>query len=547
MHILYRSFAGVLLGCLLVTSNAWAVDYYWRYAGSGNYASALAAAEYGCQQVYGPGNPNQDCHHTEITGFSGDGNTAYIRHYYNWTVASGASNTTSAYPGSTDSASRQGSGCTAPKTYDTVIGGCVSPLLDPGEECTDQTGAGPGDPMIWDSTVSQCVKFSESEGKAPCSYLQAQGGTSSYLVSGTVLAGGYVATPPTFAAEGTDCEVQLVRTSKCVIRVSGEAQCVVTGEFSGEVFNGGTDINDALCPDGGCAEGEAQTTTDTQDCEPVSNGAGGTSCTATKTTEAEGEQSCGTFNGVLTCTSKSPESNGVVTEITATTETEPDGDIKVTTVKDSSLTLCSDVNTCTTKHSTTTSVTTTKPSGSTTTSTSCTGACSNTGGGVETIPGAGTEAGTGSGTCIGDDCGEGEEEGTADVTQDCQAVPPCEGDPFQCAVLKQAHIDTCKLMAGPTAEESAAQDAKIDAEYAALDAHQATMDGEVSSLLSGFQSATGGGGPGGGQCLPDIPFSVMGHTQTIEFSRACEPLSFVRLVLLAGAYLIAARIVFREV
>jgi hypothetical protein len=33
----------------------------------------------------------------------------------------------------------------------------------------------------------------------------------------------------------------------------------------------------------------------------------------------------------------------------------------------------------------------------------------------------------------------------------------------------------------------------------------------------------------------------------MEFSRVCEPLSFVRLVLLAGAYLIAARIVFREV
>lgn len=133
------------------------------------------------------------------------------------------------------------------------------------------------------------------------------------------------------------------------------------------------------------------------------------------------------------------------------------------------------------------------------------------------------------------------------MTQDCAAVPPCEGDPFQCAVLKQAHIDTCKLMAGPTAAETAAQDAKINAEYTKLDAHQAAMDSQVSSLLSGFQSATGGGGPGGGQCLPDIPFSVMGYSQTIEFSQACEPLSFVRLVLLAGAYLIAARIVSKEV
>lgn len=529
MHTLYRSVAGVLLGWLLITSNAWALTYYWTKGGSGNYASAAAA----CPATVGT--------YGLTWTFNG------VKFY---SAESGQCEYLYAPDGSKIlefSLSRAGDSCPVGAFYDAVIGGCVASALEPGEECTDQTGATPGDPMIWDSTVNQCVNFSDSEGKAPCSYLKSQAGPSSYLVSGTILSGGYVAVPPTFASTGTDCEIQLVRSSKCVVRVSGEAQCVVIGEYSGEVYNGGTDINDALCPDGGCAEGEAETTTDTQDCEPVSNGAGGTSCTATKTTQAEGEQSCGTFNGVLTCSAKAPASNGVITDITATTETEPDGDIKVTTVKDSSLTLCSDINTCTTKHSTTTSVTTTKPSGATSTTTSCTGACSSTGGGVETIPGAGTSAGTGSGTCIGEDCGEGEEEGTADVTQDCAAVPPCEGDPFQCAVLKQAHIDTCKLMAGPTAAETAAQDAKINAEYTKLDAHQAAMDSQVSSLLSGFQSATGGGGPGGGQCLPDIPFSVMGYSQTIEFSQACEPLSFVRLVLLAGAYLIAARIVSKEV
>lgn len=534
MHTLYRSFAGVLLGWLLITSNAWALDYYWMRSGSStHYPSARAAC------------PNTGTY----SNFNGTfdslifANETSVGCSYRMTVMS--SGEFAGYM-TLYNAGRAGDSCPVGATYNTTIGGCEMPALEPGEECTDQTGATPGNPKIWDDTVSACVLFTESEGKAPCTYLASSAGESSYLISGAV-SSGFVFAPPSFASEGTDCEIQTVRTSKCVIKVSGEGQCVVTGEYTGEVFGGGTDINDALCPDGGCPDNEPETTTDTQDCEPVSDGAGGTSCTTTKTTEAEGEQSCGTFNGVLTCTSKAPASNGVTTEITATTETEPDGDIKVTTVKDSSLTLCTNVNECTTKHSTTTSVTTTKPSGATSTTSSCTGACSSTGGGVETIPGAGTEAGTGSGTCIGDDCGTGEEEGTADVTQDCEATPPCEGDPFQCAVLKQAHIDTCKLMAGPTAEESAAQDAKIDAEYDALDAHQATMDSQVSGLLSGFQSATSGGGSGGGQCLPDLPFSVMGHSVTMEFSRACEPLSFVRLVLLAGAYLIAARIVSKEV
>ncbi|WP_350649743.1 virulence factor TspB C-terminal domain-related protein, partial [Pseudomonas sp. HY13-MNA-CIBAN-0226] len=122
----------------------------------------------------------------------------------------------------------------------------------------------------------------------------------------------------------------------------------------------------------------------------------------------------------------------------------------------------------------------------------------------------------------------------------------CDGDPFQCAILKQAHIDTCKLMAGPTDQEQADSDAKTDAAYADLDAHQTELDGKVTGLLSQFQSSTSGGGSAG-KCLPDYQFAVAGHSIDMEFSKACDSLSWVRLVVLAGAYLFAARIVSREV
>jgi len=539
VNTLIRSVAGVFFGVLLFIGTAQATDYYWSWAGTGSYGSASAACNAGGAGTYA-GNPNQAFSSATVTGISGA--VAYCQYYYTWTPASGADDTTTPHAGAGDQVNRGGNGCPSGSTYNNATGSCDFPDLQPGEECADQTGATAGNPKIWDSTVNACVLFSESEGKAPCSYLANKGGTSSYLISGAV-SSGYVFAPPTFATQGTDCEIQTVRTTKCVVKVNGEGKCVVDGVYSGEVFGGGTDINDALCPDGVCPENQAETTTDNQPCEPVSNGSGGTTCTQTTKTEAEGEQSCGTFNGALTCTSKSPASNGLTTNITATTATQPNGDVQVTTVKDSTLTVCKDVNTCTSTHSTTTSVSTTKPSGATSTTNTCQGSCTSNGGGVETVPGAGTSAGTGTGTCVGEDCGQGG-DGSASSVQSCEETPPCEGDPFQCAMLIQAHYDTCKLMAEPTAEQQAESDTRVNDAWDQYDANQATMDGQATSLLGQFQGSIAGGG-GGGVCLQDVPFTVQGHTIVLEFSRVCDSIAFIRLGILVVAYLIAARIVLR--
>ena len=419
-----------------------------------------------------------------------------------------------------------------------------------GDKCEDQTGQNLSNPKIWDG--SACTPFLEAKGDAPCAYLKSVGDNNpryvgqSYTVVGELDSTGNAVAPPSFVDSSLSCGIETVSNSECTVNIKGAISCNVVGKLTGKAnLSGKSDIRSAQC--GGssnpCPEQEPKVETKEEPCTPVANKKGGTTCTVVKETTSEGKQQCGLVNGAYKCITRAPRSNGLTTGISSTSRTLPSGDIETTTVKKSANTICTDVNTCTTQNSQTTTKTVTSPSGKTSTTSSCTGTCTADGGGVETLPHAGTgKIGKGAG-------GEGEEEGsgTASTTSDCDALPPCEGDPFLCAVLKQAHIDTCKLMAGPTSEEQAAQEAKTLAAYAALDAHQSELDAQANSLLSQFKGSTSGGGPSGGKCLPDVPFSVMGQTMVMEFSRTCDSISFIRYAVLAAAYLFAARIVFREV
>lgn len=553
MGILFRLIAvtGCLLAGLLTANSAFAVDYYWT------------------DGVSSASSPGAFCNAAGARTFSGDpyfvsASVTYTGGTYttcSYMVAY-AENGTPIGPVNGAMARLGGSTCplgTGP--FDDATGICTppaQPVLQPGEKCDDQTGGTPSNPMIYDATVSHCVKFTESEGDAPCQFLKSAGdgnpnykGTS-YTVTGNISATGQATAPPTFADGGVKCQVSTISSSECTLNVSGVASCNVIGKFNGSSNpSGTTDAADAMCEGGTCPPKQPKTETKEEGCVPVGTGGGGTTCTQKKETAAEGSQQCGSVNGAYTCITKKPSSNGITTTINASSQTLPDGSVKVTTVKDSSNTVCTDVNSCTTQTSSTTTHSTSSPSGGTKNETTCTGACTPTGGGLETNPAAGTGTGTGTGsggdgTCTGDNCGEGG-DGTASTSDTCAAPPACDGDPFLCAILKQDHIDTCKLMAAPTSAEMADLDAKIASERAKVDANQSAMDSQVNTLLSGFQGSTGGSGTGGGKCLPDVPFSVMGHGMQIEFSKACDSISFIRLAILAMAYLFAARIVFREV
>lgn len=426
---------------------------------------------------------------------------------------------------------------------------CPAQTQKIGEKCEDQTGQNLSNPKIWDG--SACTPFLEAKGDAPCAYIKLLGDNNpgyvgtSYTIEGQLDSAGNAVAPPSFVDSALSCGVQTVSSSECTINVKGSISCNVMGKLTGKANdNGNTDVRSARCGDAKkpCPEREPKVLTKEEPCTPVANKKGGTTCTIVKETVSEGKQQCGTVNGAYKCFTRAPKSNGLTTAISSASKTLANGDVEVTTTKKSTNTVCTDVNTCTTQNSQTTTRTVTSPSGRTTTSSTCTGVCTADGDGVETLPHAGTgKVGTGAG-------GEGAEEGsgTASTISDCDALPPCEGDPFLCAVLKQAHIDTCKLMAGPTPEEQAVQDAKAAAAYTALDTYQSELDAKTNSLLSQFKGSTSGGGFGG-KCLPDVPFTVMSHTMVMEFSKTCDSISFIRHAILAAAYLFAARIVFREV
>lgn len=542
MGTLFLRIATVLVGLLVFTESAFATTtYYWLKGGGSQYPSASAACPSTIEAYNLVFNFNGVQFYSELSATC----------KYKYTSGTGEDTNMTQY-----NLSRNGDSCPEGNIYNLVTGGCElppPPVLAPGELCEDQTGATAQNPYIWDpdsGSSGACEKYFNAGDEASCSYMGSHGNTpTAYTVAGVMNSTGNAVAPPTFAATSMSCTAATISSSECTINVSGAISCNVMATFTGGVNGGDVDAQDALCGDGlgECPDQKPQITTTEEPCVPVSNGSGGTSCTTEKKTEAEGTQSCGLVNGTYTCVTRLPRSNGLTTNISSTSQTLANGSVEVTTVKDSSNEVCTDVGTCTVKHSVTVTKTTTTTSGGTSTTAACSGICTPSGGGVETLPTAGVGSsgpGTG-GTGTGDGEGEGSEEGNASIAPSCAAPPFCDGDPFQCAILKQAHLDTCRLMAGPTAEETAASNAKINTAWAEYDAHQATLDAQASTLLSQFQGAVSGGG-GGGICLADVPFAVMGHSMVLEFSRVCEYIEFIRYGVLAVAYLLAARIVMRE-
>ncbi|MCP1445497.1 hypothetical protein J3D54_004629 [Pseudomonas sp. GGS8] len=542
MSLLYRIKAVALFGCLLFSSRSFALDYFWSNGVGANGPNPSIACAADGQQVYAK-NPNQAFAKSEVETL--EGLSAYCRHYYTNTPASGADDTTKAYKGASSIITRRGDSCpTRTGPYDPVTGICKpqqQPQYEPGEKCKDQGTANPSNPKIWDDTVNACVNFTEAKGDAPCTYIANAGSLgTAYTVSGNLDKVGNAVAPPTFIDEILSCQVRTISSSECTINVKGAISCNVIGKLTGKANPAG-DVNaaDALCPNGKCPVKEPETQTKEEDCNLVSDGAGGSSCTESKKTETLGSQNCGLVNGEYKCVTRFPRSNGIGIKTNTSKQNLPDGSVQVTTVKNSTHTVCSDVNTCTEKTSTTMTKAITSPSGTTKTEASCKGTCTPDGNGLESNPNAGTGNGKGNGEEGG--------AGTASTTDDCTVPPPCDGDPFLCAVLKQQHIDTCKLMAGPTDQERSEMQGRIDVQKSAMQANQEAMDSKVNDLLGGFKSASTGVGSGGGKCLPDIKFSVLGHSLTLAFSKTCDALSFLRYAVLAAAYLFAARVVIREV
>jgi len=107
-------------------------------------------------------------------------------------------------------------------------------------------------------------------------------------------------------------------------------------------------------------------------------------------------------------------------------------------------------------------------------------------------------------------------------------------------------LDMCTLRKLPTDAEKQQLADSITAENTEIAANQKELDDTASSIFSTFKAAASGSGGSTAQCLPDYPFSVMGRNITMKFSAACDYLAAIRYAILCIAYLIASRIISKE-
>ncbi|HCF7371494.1 TPA: attachment protein [Pseudomonas aeruginosa] len=167
-------------------------------------------------------------------------------------------------------------------------------------------------------------------------------------------------------------------------------------------------------------------------------------------------------------------------------------------------------------------------------------------GGTAGGDGDGGGTGGGGGDKPGEECKPGEScNGSTDGgNTECDKPIACDGDPFQCAILKQAHKDSCDLRKLPTDKEKKDLQDLIDQQQKKIDAEQQALDSKVDGLFSDFKQ-TASGSSAQGQCLTDVQFDVLGSSFTLPFSQVCEFLHLFRFAVIAMAYLAAARIVSR--
>lgn len=253
------------------------------------------------------------------------------------------------------------------------------------------------------------------------------------------------------------------------------------------------------------------------------------SCTAADVFKDPGSMNCGEVDGQFECYSKTPiptlTDKEVTTEVTETTNA--DGSKDTTTTTTTNKTTCSGVGSC-----------------STTTTTNVTNSRTNADG----------SAGAESSSCTGADCGktgeQGEEEtepSTVSGDTACTALPACQGDAIQCAILRQTHQQRCQTEEFQKID-MAQLDQDVAAEFAgaAFQPIQPTADStfDFSTMLD-TSSTVSAGCP----ALPDLSFSVAGQSDTFDFGIAtdelCKYANWFSYLLVAFAMWRAAEILAR--
>lgn len=515
-----------LVFLLLFSGSSFAADYYWTGPRDSemHYVSAWAACPStiaGSHFVGGVG---------PLTSLTPQNATNYVCTYSGpYDPAYGLpAGTVATYTGGT--VTRHGDSCPTGGTYNSVTGACDMPQHKDGELCEDQQGHSSSNPMIFSSAAGKCVALTDADDKSTCGFFGGKGETS-YTVSGVLSSGGDAVAPPTFAGQ-MGCEVATISTSECTVNVKGAISCNVTANFTGNVANtSGPDVRDSQCEPGACPPQEKSTSVEQKPCV-MANGA----CTSETNTQTTGTQGCGTMNGNYICVTSKPSSDGTKIDTTVKSEVQPDGSVKTTKTDKATKTSCTDVNSCTLKNSTTSTVTVTDKTGQATSTTStCFGACGSNGQGL---------GGSGSG---GSGDGDGEGDGSASTSNDCKVPPPCDGDAYLCAILRQEALDSCSERALPTENEKSDFKKTLDKLKQQSDDNQKELDTNVTSLVSQFESASGNTGATG-KCFEDKTFTIprVNKSVTLPFSQVCPILEWFRYALIAVAFIVSLHIIRTE-
>lgn len=238
-------------------------------------------------------------------------------------------------------------------------------------------------------------------------------------------------------------------------------------------------------------------------------------CQASQVFKEPGSMSCGTVNGQTTCVPKKPspklDDKKVTTEVTE--KKDADGSKTTETKTTTTVTTCSGAGACTT--TTTTNVNSSK-----------TNADGSSGGESSTCSGPGCAGNKPDGSEQPKD--DEEEQGGSAVSGDmaCTALPLCEGDAIQCAILRQTQQQRCSDQEFREVTEKKTADLKssLASEFSGPEFQPLSAGTEGTFDLSGMVDTSSRFSK---SCpvVPDIQFSwIDGSSRSIPLGQAIADL-----------------------
>lgn len=134
------------------------------------------------------------------------------------------------------------------------------------------------------------------------------------------------------------------------------------------------------------------------------------------------------------------------------------------------------------------------------------------------------------------------------VTGSCGAIA-CQGDAIQCATLRAAAAMQCAQEQDLAAVKALPSKGLGDAIAGGVDPLKGQIDGTIKGSEVDLSRPTldQNGFLGGGSCIPDKTFTVMGKSVVVSFARVCNDIQPLRFIVMSCAFILAYMIVSKSV